>query len=257
MAIIRHIKKTAILATTAGLICCGALSWAETDSKPTLADDYRQQYNLDKASISENEQQQAAGHFELRGILSSSTSTAAIAGGELEPLNNSEAQALKFLNNNLELFGIENAALDLRLISNQADSFGNQHLRYQRAIGNLQLKGMDIIVHINSNGEVDGSNGNIVRASENLLLELNFLNSQGSVPALTEQQLLGLAAQNLNVPVTELLLQKAQALAINEQPYVIWEIEVSRKGRLQRTTFTIADTSASILSRRSNQRHQF
>lgn len=223
----------------------------------SLSDDYLEHYSLSKAYISENNTRQASGRFELRGNLSKAN-TSLKQGIKSSPLaRNEEQEILMFFSDNVELFDISNPEQDLRLISRQQDQFGSKHLRYHRYLGELRLQGMEIIIHINSSGKVSGANGNIVRVSDELNSEILFLQSQGTLPKLNNQQLISLASDDLNINISELQLQKSQAFAINHSPYVIWQVEVGRKSHFERYELTLSDSNGDVISRRNNQRHQF
>ena len=251
-------------------------------AQSNLNEDYRIRYSLDKVDISENTQQQAEGRFELRGITAASSSTTSLTTVKSKsaisttiPTTKAENTAIllkpklarktdttlqlaqAFLNDNRELLGITSAATDLRLNTRKTDRFGRQHLRYRRMVGPLQLKDMEVILHVSDNGKVSGLNGNIVRIGNDLAAEIQFLQSLNTLPKLTDSLLLDLAAQYLKADISQLKLHSSQAFATNTSPYVIWQIEVSRPGQIGYDQLTLADTSGTVIHHKAPLRRHF
>ena len=243
------------------------------NANDSLNEDYRNRYSLSKVDITENTHRQAEGRFELRGITEINSNTAnptkkstksatATLGSPLTATSSRQTDsslilAQAFLNKNRELLGINNAATDLRLSTRETDRFGRQHLRYRRMIGALQLKNMEVILHISESGKVSGFNGNIVRISDDLAAEIQFLQGLGTLPKLTSARLLNLAAQSLKTDLSKLKLHTSQAFAINTSPYIIWEIEVSRPGQIGYDQLTLADTSGIVIHHKAPLRRHF
>lgn len=66
---------------------------------------------------------------------------------------------LRFLSENMELFGIKNPQQELTPVSNFIDQLSMTHVKYQQQINGIEILDAQLIVHINSDGSIESVNG--------------------------------------------------------------------------------------------------
>ncbi|MDP4116881.1 MAG: M4 family metallopeptidase, partial [Bacteroidota bacterium] len=108
--------------------------------------------------------------------------------------------AIQFLAQNKELFGINNPASELKLISSFTDDLNQTHLKFQQMYEDVIIYKGQIIVHISSDGRIIGVNGKYYPTPE--------FNTK---PDITSLQAISAAsgymgAYKYNTPGTELFL---------------------------------------------------
>ena len=108
--------------------------------------------------------------------------------------------AIQFLTQNKELFGLNNPASELKLISSFTDDLNQIHLKFQQMYENVIIYKGQIIVHISSDGRIIGVNGKYYPTPE--------FNTK---PDITSLQAISAAsgymgAYKYNTPGTELFL---------------------------------------------------
>ncbi len=82
--------------------------------------------------------------------------TAAVWRGESAPGKNQsrEIDALEFVSDRTDLFGIRNSKQELRLEREDTDAFGKTHLRFTQVYEGLRIWGCSKIVHFDSSGVI-------------------------------------------------------------------------------------------------------
>ncbi len=66
---------------------------------------------------------------------------------------------MQFLNENADLFGLQNPKEELRLLRSEDDELGFTHYRYERIIDTVPVYGDELIIHVNKEAHVYQVNG--------------------------------------------------------------------------------------------------
>lgn len=73
--------------------------------------------------------------------------------------NSRKEDVLKFLTENIELFGIQNPENELDLLAVISDDLGQTHLKFQQKYENVLLQKGQMIIHVADDGRIIGVNG--------------------------------------------------------------------------------------------------
>lgn len=236
-AVFRRLLWLLAMGAATGVACASTDLEAELESR----------YQLQRVTVGEDARGRADGQFNLRGNLTESVPARAnslLAGG---PSSTTETLARAFAASNLQLFDIADAEQDLQLASSRQDTVGNHHLRFHRLINGLRLEGMELLFHVSGDGKVNGVSGNIVRVSKELR---QHLDSHPRLPRQSEEKILTTVAADLGAPTADVQVKELQLLAVNEAPFVVWQLDVKLKKRLAHFRYRISDTDVRILQKR-------
>lgn len=135
------------------------------------------------------------------------------APGEGEP----EGIARQFISANNRLFAMKAPEKELRLKDIVTDRQGNRHIRFQQMYGELPVFGSELIVHLNGQNVIKGTNGRLVPSIE--LPEKPRL-SAGEA----KKSALNHAPDNKEVPGIEPVLL---VLVHEGKPYQCWQMTLS------------------------------
>lgn len=151
-----------------------------------------------------------------------------------------QATALRYMQQQKALLGVSEVATDMKLQSENTDKFGGIHLRYQRHIEGIRLDQMEVLVHLDSKGEVVGINGYITPVTEQLkqYVSMHLVNGETDLDI---KKILEIVAADLSLPGESIDLRKAAPLIITEAPYVLWEVEAIVRNSLTRYLYRIVD----------------
>lgn len=192
------------------------------------------------------EGQAPRGTFYIQGEIKSAVATAplvakGVAVGAARDSHNAEAIARGFLLEFKNIWGIERGE-ELVLLSAQADSHGHSHLRFGRRVAAWRLEAMELIIHINSAGDITAVNGNLVPASAELT---QFL--RAPVDLMADDAIdLQLQRLFLHAPIKIL---KREILARNQAPFLIWRADLLDPGKGERFDIVINAITGELVSK--------
>lgn len=103
----------------------------------------------------------------LQAHWSNENSTPSFVGGKLTSAGYSTSadksdDAVRFLSDNSELFGIKNPEQELKLKSSFTDELSMTHIKYDQAINGIRIYPSQLIIHFNSDGSVESVNGHYI-----------------------------------------------------------------------------------------------
>ncbi|HEY8570141.1 hypothetical protein [Microbulbifer sp.] len=217
--------------------------------------DLRVRYQLQRADISKNALGLPSGHFNLRGDLTEPASAPVsgfVTGGAYSSV---DALARAFVAGNMAMFDISDPDTELQLQSGQEDRFGTRHLRYRRLVSGLPLADMELIFHVDRDGQVRGANGSIVRLTEGLKA---YLADFSSSPRRSEASVVRTIAADLGVAASTLHLVSAELTAHQDAPHVRWQVQVQVGKGISLLSYSLDDADGAIIKRDDLiQRRQF
>lgn len=182
------------------------ISWNENGSLPIFIKGYRLQEN-------KLEQAQAA-------------SDAALS-----------QQALAFLQENADLFRLQNPAQEFQVLTVQREASGMTHIHYQQAYQGLEVWGRDIWMHLDRNGVVESFNGRYSATPTSVAVNDLHVNQ-----ARAEQ----IARQAFGIPADAISSRLLIFIDENETPHAAWLVNL-KKGLDGNWHYFVAAQTGAIL----------
>lgn len=145
---------------------------------------------------------------------------------------------------------------DFTLIKKSEDRRGGRHLRFYRTYQGIRLDNMEVIVHFNSNRQITGINGEIVRLADDAKVAVNQHLANGG-PIADEDDLRAAIAKSEDLSVDKVEIRNSVTLISQQAPHVIWQlVAVLDNNIIDNYTYRLNDSqSPNILSKKSNIRH--
>ena len=128
-----------------------------------------------------------------------------------------EVVAREFISANRRLYALKEPQEELRLKAINTDREGNHHVRLQQTYRNLPVFGAELIVHLDRDNAVKGSNGRLVPGIE--LPEKPKLTVEEA-----KRRILAHATRNKEIPGKEPVLL---VLVHEGKPYLAWHLTVA------------------------------
>jgi bacillolysin len=98
-------------------------------------------------------------------VLNKTNSTPSFISGKLTGAGysasaNKSPDVMRFLSSNKDLFGLNDPANELKVISDFTDQLGMTHIKYQQLVNGYRILPSELIVHFNNDGSIESVNGN-------------------------------------------------------------------------------------------------
>ena len=196
----------------------------------------QQYFKHDPAKGLSNLQRTAPGKFTVEW--NRENSTPSFVGGKLTAPGYSSSQnksgdAVRFISENIELFGLSNPVEEMKLKSNFTDQIGMTHCKFTQMLNSFRVYPCELIVHFNSDGSVESVNGNYIPTP---ILSTTPILSENSAIDLAKKELVNYSEINGSPEI--IVFKKANQLHLS------YEIKLKNKSQSSITVILDANTGA-------------
>ena len=127
----------------------------------------------------------------LNVVWNENISTPTFIGGTLTAAGYSTSSdksidGIRFISENMEIFGLKEPAKELEVISNSTDELSMTHVKYQQVFNEIKIFPSQLIVHFNNDGSIESVNGRY--------LPTPIINT---IPALSKEAVISLAENSV------------------------------------------------------------
>ncbi|MBB3167308.1 hypothetical protein [Simiduia aestuariiviva] len=212
-------------------------------------DEMKTRYPGTTLTVGTDADAQPEGLFYLRGNIQIDAARGASHAGANQTRDPALAKAEQFFDESPAFFAA--GAGDMRLHKRTTDRFGNQHLRFQRVLNGIPVADMEVLVHLNAEGDITGVNGHIVRPSKALLSHM----TDNTTPTLTKLEALQRVANQRGTDISGVRLLNAEMLLANEAPHIRWHLDVNPSRGVGRFSYWLDAQTGALIDVQNTLRH--
>lgn len=215
-----------------------------------LIDQLKTRYPASEVRISTNTQAQPEGLFSIDGPLQSSATSQSLVAGAGTKRDPALALAMQFLTDNSDLLSA--TASDFVLKKRSTDKFGAQHFRFLRALADIPVADMEVLVHVNANNRLSSVNGNIVKLSQQLIDHMAQTNIEDLID---KAQAFTIVAGLRDEQPQALRLLNAELLLFSDAPHIRWHLDLNSSAQIGRYSYWLNAETGELIEIKNTLRH--